>query len=155
MLFVNHDKDHLNNFCEGPMFILILNFFSCNDEEAKDSASSEEPPVTEDTGLVTEDTGPLEHPYHGCPGQAVEQCEDFSHCTSIYASPLIINAEEECWTLSETEYVGCRDNDEPAGNSEEFARPSEAEECYYFPTTLVPDGWISCDEILEQECSAE
>ena len=122
------------------MFIFAI-FFACGNKVAD----------TSDTSTVSEP----EHAYHGCPGQAQQQCDDFSHCTSIFAHEKTPNEEEECWILGESEYVGCGSESlmSACGDAITFAQSSEEQVCYVFMSTCIPEGWEECTDIYEQECA--
>ena len=121
------------------LFLSIL--FACGDKTTDTSHSS-------DTVEVSEP----DHAYHGCPGQAQEQCDDFSHCTSIFAFATTLNDQEECWSSGDSEYVGCR-NDSACGDAITFAQSSEEQVCYVFTDTCIPEGWEECADVYFQECS--
>ena len=121
------------------MIIFSLYLFACNDKDTG-------------TNITNQDSGTNEHSYHGCAGQAEEQCESFSHCSSIRAFPMSMNYDDSCWELQENEYVGCGDVDVPLGNTIVYARASENTDCYFFSSTIIPDGWFECEDIFEQEC---
>ena len=111
-------------------------------------ACGNSPTDTADSSEVSEP----EHSYHGCPGQAQEQCDDFSHCTSIFASIARFDEQEQCWTSEESEYVGCRD-DNACGDAITFAQSSEDQICHVFTSTCIPEGWEECTDVYQQECS--
>ena len=102
-----------------------------------------------DTAQVSEP----DHAYHGCPGQAQEQCDDFSHCISIFAATTTLNDEEQCWTSGDSEYVGCRIDDLACGEAITFAQSPEDQNCYVFADTCTPEGWEPCSDVYLQECS--
>lgn len=107
---------------------------------------------TTDTSTDTAQVSEPDHAYHGCPGQAQEQCDDFSHCTSIFASTTSFNEQEQCWSSGDSEYVGCRDNSD-CGEAITFAQSPEDQVCYVFMSTCIPEGWEECSDLYEQECA--
>ena len=117
--------------------LIIYILFACGDK-------------TTDTSQSSTTTEPS-HAYHGCTGQAQEQCDEFSHCTSIFASAITPDEEQECSTYGESEYVGCRE-DRVCDDSIAFAQSSEELVCYTFTSTCIPEGWVDCSSRYEQEC---
>ena len=124
------------------LFLSIL--FACGDKTTDTSNSS-------DTAHVSEP----EHAYHGCPGQAQEQCDDFSHCTSIFASTASFNEQEQCWSSGDSEYVGCRGDDSACGEAITFAQSPEDQVCYIFTNTCIPEGWTECSDVYLEECAQQ
>ena len=122
------------------IFLSIL--FACGNNNA-DTATSP------DTSEISEP----DHAYHGCPGQAQEQCDDFSHCISIFAATTSLNDEEQCWTSGESDYVGCRREQLDCGEAITFAQSPEDQVCYVFVDTCIPEGWEECSDVYLQECA--
>jgi hypothetical protein len=84
---------------------------------------------------------------------AVEACAADDACTTLDARTIHTDVEPNCVDFSEESVPkACMDADVGCGDAETLAGPPDSDECWWFPSTCVPDGWTSCGDVAH-ECS--
>ena len=77
---------------------------------------------------------------------SIDECDEVSSCTVIYATPILINEDEHCYQPDNLiESVGCMEADQMCTDHTSFAALSTADQCYQFSNDCVPEEWSECD----------
>lgn len=88
-----------------------------------------------------------------CSERAVEDCSE--QCRTIDGRLLQDDGEGGlCVDFGEEgEALACMDADGGCGDAETLAAPSaDSDQCWWFPSTCVPEGWVMCSESTADEC---
>ena len=114
------------------MFMLILSL-ACRQEK-------------EDTGI--EDTALTLN----CEELSLEECSSSSDCSPRSARPITFDDVNECWTIEEPQNVSCMDAVLSCMDVETYAQDPDSEECWFFSSSCIPEGWTNCSDREELEC---
>ena len=83
-----------------------------------------------------------------------EECESTEGCTPIWASPVMLDNENQCFLWANTiEGVGCMVSDQTCTEAITYAAsPSDTSSCYGFGNGCIPTGWGDCSQGSFPEC---
>ena len=115
--------------------MLILSFLACMESKPEETGMSATPV---DSGETTE--------IISCADRSIEECGDDEACELVSGLPIIQNdAGEECIDLDGQTPVGCADYGCSAEPTTTVASPPDSDECWFFASGCVLEGWEVCD----------
>ena len=133
------------------------------EKDTTDSDTATQAPTAEPAQPTNEPAQPANEPEAPdldpleCAELTVEACQTRDDCTTVDGLTLHQDGEEYCvdWNEESTP-LGCLDMDTGCGEAETYAAPAgDPGDCYWFPTTCWPSGWVGCNITSAGECAEE
>lgn len=134
-----------------PALAAVL-LLGCGDK-AETGTSPDDTAQTAETG-DTDETG---EPLPDCPEVPAEACSDRPDCISADGRPTQTTEEGTCVEYStEATAHGCLSKKGGCGDIPVLAAPEAGAECWWFPNTCIPQGWVKCGSYDKwEECPPE
>lgn len=146
------------------MIGFILMFAACGEKEdtATTEPSTEVEPTLDtgsgdtnsgdtdsgDTDSGDTDTGSTE--IQRCEILSVDTCGERSDCTIIQGVEMVVNEQEQCYSLGDSIDVGCMAADMMCTEAIAFAADPNGGECTWFNNGCFPYQWETCEQSLPE-----